>query len=824
MAALLLTWPPALWSQTHELSGSAILHKIKGLKTAGHVMYLAAHPDDENTKVIAYFAQGMQVETSYLALTRGEGGQNLIGTEQADLLGVLRTQELLQARAIDGGKQYFTRAVDFGYSKTPAETFGMWEQNEILKDVVWVIRQTQPDLIITRFPPDEHAGHGHHTASALLAKEALQAAGSTAFTFGDARDGKYKPHSPKRVVWNTSIWWYERMGIEIDESKLYKMDVGTYNPLLGLSYNSLASKARSQHRSQGFGDLIDRGEYLEYFEHLAGDSAKSNILEGIDFTWYRFGNYNLASKANKLIDAIVSAYNPGNPAQSIPMLAQLKNLVADISDPKWQALMGQRIDEIISQCAGLWCEVLVDQYYASPGDSLIFTLQAVKRSGTVVKTKFVDFGEFTYHIEEPTELPLNVLTQVLSRKVRIDTKDYGYSQPYWLVNPPHGGLHQVENAEWIGLAEHRPFHMAKVLFEVNGTSVEVQVPITYKWEDRALGEQRRPLEIRPKVCINFQEEVLVATAGKDIELVVKVLVNSDYLLANLRLEAPTGWAISPANVEIEADYRGEIILVPLRLSPGANAQNGTLKAFVDEEGQVYNQSMMRVEQPHIPPQVLFPEASCHLVYVGISPKAQAIGYIMGAGDEMPNALRQLGYEVSLLDPDKIDLGILTAYQTIVLGVRAYNTLENMNYLHRVLMEYVEGGGKVICQYNTSSGLKAEFVGPYELGLSRNRITDENARMDILAPSHPLFNMPNKITKADFDGWVQERGLYFPDKYPDAYTPLLQSQDPGEEAQTGLLLVTDYGKGKYIYTGLSFFRQLPAGVPGAYRLLVNLIEY
>lgn len=787
-------------------------------------MYLAAHPDDENTKVIAYMAQGMQLETSYLALTRGEGGQNLIGTEQGHLLGVLRTQELLMARGIDGGKQYFTRAIDFGYSKTPTETFGIWERDEVLKDVVWVIRQTQPDLIITRFPPDDRAGHGHHTASAMLAKNAFMAANDASYTFGDARDGKAQTHLAKRVVWNTSIWWYERMGIEIDESKLYKMDVGVYNPLLGISYNSLASMARSQHRSQGFGDLIDRGEYVEYFEHLAGDSAKNNILEGIDFTWFRFGNYNLAIKANKLIDGIVSAYNPNNPALSIPMLAQLKKLVPDIADTKWQALMGQRIDEIISQCAGIWCEVLVDRYYATTGDSLVFSLQAVKRSNAVVKTKFVDFGEFTYHIEEPSELPNNMLTQVLTRKVRIDAKDYGYSQPYWLAQNPKEGLHQVDNAEWIGLAEHRPFQVAKVLYDINGTGVIVEVPISYKWEDRALGEQRRPLEIRPKVCINFQDEVLVATAGKDIDLVVKVLVNTDYLLANLRLVAPPGWALSPANTEIEADYRGQIILVPLRLSPGANAQNGVLKAFVDEEGQVYNQSMLRVEQAHIPPQVMFPEATCHLVYVGMSARAQSIGYIMGAGDEMPSALRQLGYEVTMLNPDKIDLPTLAAYRTVVLGVRAYNTLENMNYLHRVLMEYVHEGGKVICQYNTSSGLKSEFVGPYDLGLSRNRVTDENAPMVMLAPGHAIFNTPNKITQNDFDGWVQERGLYFPDKYHDAYTPLLQSQDPGEEPQNGLLLVAAHGKGKYIYTGLSFFRQLPAGVPGSYRLLMNLIEY
>ncbi|MBI1184463.1 LmbE family protein [bacterium] len=807
-----------------EVSSSEILHEIKGLKSVGSVLYLAAHPDDENTKVISYLAQGMQLETSYLALTRGDGGQNLIGTEIGTALGVLRTQELLMARSVDHGHQYFSRAIDFGYSKNPEETFNMWQREEVLKDVVWVIRQTRPDLIITRFPPDERAGHGHHTASAMLAIEAIKAANDPNFKFGDARDNKLKPWKVHRVVWNTSIWWYERMGIEIDESKLYKLDVGTYEALLGQSFNSIASRARSMHRSQGFGDLIDRGSYPEYFEHLAGDSAKKDIFEDYDFTWYRFGNFNLAQKATNLIEKIVGEYNPAKPEQSLPDLVKLKQLIDDVNDPKWQKNLNERVDLIIAQCAGLWCEVIVNQYYACQDDEVTFTLNAIKRNDCTVKTKFVDFGEFTYHIEEPTELYPNNLTEVVSRTVKIDMTDYGYTEPYWLKAPPHDGLFTIENAELIGLPEKRPFQNAHALFEVNGCNISVTVPISYKWEDRARGELRRPFEIRPKVSLNFDEPVLVASAGSKVKLALNVLINTNNVIGNLQLNLPTGWTASPKELFVEGRYRGEVIPVVFEITPSSKAVSGVIGAQFFEEGNVYNKGLVSIEHEHIPAQVMLPDAQCKLVYMNVNLSPQKIGYLMGAGDEVPVALAQLGYTVEMLDPENISLNILKQYKTIVVGVRAYNTIENIRNIHGILMQFVEAGGKVITQYNTSSGLKSEIVGPYDLKPDRDRITDEHAKLTILQPTHAIFNTPNKITQDDFAGWVQERGLYFPSSFDSHYTALLSGHDPGEEDLKGMLLVTNYGKGKFVYTGISFFRELPAGVPGAYRLFVNLIEF
>lgn len=825
MVALFLLSMQAATAQNHiEKSASEILHDIQGLKSVGSALYLAAHPDDENTKMITYLSKEKQLQTAYLALTRGDGGQNLIGTEKGDALGVLRTQELLEARKRDGGAQYFSRAVDFGYSKNPQETFTKWERDEVLKDVVWVIRKVRPDIIVTRFPPDSRAGHGHHTASAMLAIQAQKAAKDPNFKFNDDRDGKYKPWEVKRVVWNTSIWWYRRTNTKLDESKLYKIDVGSYNPLLGSSYNSIASKARSQHRSQGFGDLIDRGSYTEYFEHLAGDSAKTSIFEGCDFSWYRFGNFSMAEKAKGLIQQLSGGFNPAHPERSIEKLVELKGVVKEIADPFWRDNLNHRIDLLIAQCAGMWYEVTVDRYYAADSDSITFTLNAIKRRDCVVKTRFVDFGEFTYHIEEPTELKDNTFTEVVSKKVRINAKDYGYTTPYWLKQEKDRGLFTLEDEEMIGMAEKRPFQTANMLFEVNDENIEVEVPITYKWEDRALGEQRRPFEIRPKVSINFKNQVLVAQAGDNLEVEVNLIMNTDQLYGVLKLQAPEGWTVQPSEVNIEAQYRGEILPSKFVLTPGKDAVSGPIKALVEEEGNVYNLGLIEVKHEHILTQVMMPEAKCQLVYIDVATSGQKVGYLMGAGDEVPTALTQLGYQVEMLDPENITQEVLASYETVVLGVRVYNTIDNIRNIHNELLKYAEKGGKVIAQYNTTYGLKSDFVGPYELVPSRERITDEFATLKILQPRHPVFNKPNKISSNDFDNWVQERGLYFPSEFSNKYTPLLQGNDQDESPMKGMLLVASYGKGQFVYTGLSFFRELPAGVPGAYRLFVNLVEY
>lgn len=820
---LLLLLPTVVWGQL-ERDASQIRHEISGLKNLGTVLYMAAHPDDENTRLISYLARERNFRTAYLALTRGDGGQNLLGSEKGDALGLLRTQELLSARKIDGGEQYFSRAIDFGYSKNPAETFSIWERKEVLKDAVWVIRKTRPDLIITRFPPDERAGHGHHTASAILAVEAMKEAANPNFKFNDARDGKLLPWKAKRCVWNTSWWFYRRQDAEFDDSKLLKIDVGVYSPLLGKSLNSIASMARSQHKSQGFGTTISRGSEVEYFEHLYGDSAKKDLFEGIDFSWYRFGNYNLAKRAEAILDKILRDFDPERPENSIDDLFELKSLLADLPDEQWKEYLDNKISSIIASSAGLWCEVLTDSYYACEDDSISFTLNAIKRNKIEVKTRFVDFGEFTYHIEEPTELDANKLTEVVSEKVRIKPKHYGYSNPYWLKEEAKKGLFTVENPEMIGYPEKRPFQEATVLFEIGGEIISVSVPIEFKERDRVKGEVRRPFEVRPKVSVNFEQGVRVLLDKNPVEIPLTLLMNTANFRGGVRLECPKGWTIEPAELDVTSGFKGERLPLSFTLTAGSRAESGAITAVVEEESNRYTQSLVEIDYDHIPAQVMMPQAKCQLVYLESPKRTKKVGYLPGAGDEIPEALRNLGYDPLIFDPEAISSGSFDGLDVVIVGIRAYNVLPNSRNIQKLLEQFMDAGGKVIVQYTTSYGIKADAIGPNGLMSSRKRITDETAPLKVLNPSHPLFNTPNNITEADFDGWVQERGLYFIEDLPEGYVPLLEGNDEGENPLNGMLVEYKMGKGTFIYTGLSFFRELPAGVEGAYRLFVNLIEY
>ena len=806
-----------------EIGSSNLLHQIKGLKSTGTALYLAAHPDDENTGLITWLAQEKQWRTAYLALTRGDGGQNLIGIEKGNDLGVLRSQELLAARSIDGGEQYFTRAVDFGYSKNPNETFDIWEKQEILKDVVWVIRKVRPDIIITRFPPDYRAGHGHHTASAMLAIEAYKAAADPKFKFNDERDGVLEAWQVHRVVWNTSWWAYRRSGETFPPKGVLSEEIGNYNPLIGKSYNSIASLARSQHKSQGFGTLIDRGSKIEYFEHLIGDSAETSIFEDIDDSWHRFGDYKLAKKIEQLIDRTINDFDAENPNQSISQLIEIKRLAKQFKTSAWRQYKLDKIDHLIASCAGLWYEATVDRYFACPNDSFELRVTLANRSSEIIETNLITLDDLAYTLDNKT-LKRNVLTEVLNKKIWIPSDPIAYSQPYWLNGEAKLGIYAVKNPLDIGAAEIRPFDRVNILVEIQGESLQLSTPIRYKWRDRAKGELHRPFEVRPKISLNFESQVAVFSKGQQKKLRINLISNTKETKGTLELIVPEGWSISPKVVNFNTQFTGEQIPYDFIITPSENAKSGYISAEAKAEGKIFNQGMVTIEYDHIPAQVVFPDAKAKLIYADLTASDTKIAYIQGAGDEVAQSLREIGYDVTELNPDHINESLLEKYKVVIVGVRAYNTIENIANLHKELLKYVEKGGKVISQYNTSGGLKQDEVGPYNLTVSRDRITDENAKIKFLVPNHPILNKPNKITTADFDNWVQERGLYFPNKWDKKYTPILAANDPGEDELQGMLLTCNYGKGKFVYTSISFFRELPAGVPGAYRLFVNLIEF
>jgi LmbE family N-acetylglucosaminyl deacetylase len=788
---------------------------LEKTQVLGAVLYLAAHPDDENTRFIAYAAKGLGLRTGYLSLTRGDGGQNLIGKEVRELLGLIRTQELLAARRLDGGEQFFTRANDFGFSKHPDETMDIWERDEVLADAVWIIRQFRPDVIVTRFSPGRAGStHGHHTASAMLAIEAAKAAADPQ-RFPEQLQW-VQAWAPKRVVWNTSSWFFQGQGEQFDASKYMTADVGAYHPLLGASYNEIAAHSRTMHKSQGFGSAVGRGEAIEYFQHLYGDSS-SQLLGGIDLTWARVPG---SEQAARLLAQANASFDYQRPEASVPALAQALQALRALPDSYWVKQKSAEVEALLLQCAGVWAAAESPQYHLVQGDSLRLQVQALRRAGVPVRLVSLEAGG--QRRELAAELPFN-------QPYRVDLDlalppDIPLSHPYWLRETPSKGMYRVPDQLQRGQPENAWTVSAKAVFEIAGVEVPCAMPALYRWTDPVAGELHRPLEVVPAVTANLDQPtyVFASEEAKAVRVRVKGFVGNAEGILRLRL--PKGWRAEPQEQAFALRQAGEEALFEFQVFPGADAVEASIEAEVLRNGQASSHSLLEIDYPHIPRQTLFPPASSKAVRLDIRREGQRIGYLMGAGDAIPEALEQIGYEVDILGEQDVTLEKLQQYDAVIAGVRAYNTLERMPFLHPILMQYVEAGGHYMVQYNTSNGLKTKDLGPYPLTISRGRVTVEEAPVRVLAPDHRILQYPNAIGPADFEGWEQERGLYFPGKWDARYTALLSSNDPGEEPLDGGLLVAEYGKGSFIYTGYSWFRELPAGVPGAYRLFVNLISY
>ncbi|WP_109829867.1 PIG-L family deacetylase [Reichenbachiella versicolor] len=799
---------------------SQIQHMLNKLEVLGSVLYVAAHPDDENTRVISYMANDRHYYTSYLSATRGDGGQNLIGPEIRESLGVIRTQELLAARRTDGGTQYFSRANDFGYSKTPEETFEIWDKQQVLEDFVMTIRKHKPDVIITRFPEDGGGGHGHHTASALLAAEAFNlAADDKAFPESAAIYGTWQS---KRLFFNTSVWFYRRTNSKMDTAKFYTIDIGKYNSLLGESYSEIAAKSRSQHKSQGFGTIGTRGKQTEYFEFLYGEKPEGapsevDLFQSIDTSWDRLDE---TKSISKIVSKIKSNFNPANPSGIVPSLVTLRKQVNVLENETWRLRKLAEIDELILACSGLYVEAVASDYSYTLGDAIDYTLEVVNRSSISMKLKEVSIGS-----EVSVEIDSRLIDNAkFSQKgeLKIPT-DYSYTNPYWLDEPGTVGMYVVKNKMLIGTPENQPAFTVRFRLDIEGQEVVIRTPLIYKKRDPVRGEVYKPLEIVPPVMVNISDPVYVFGNGYSKNLEVNVLAGKSGVKGQVKLDVPKGWKIEPQSFEYSLKQKGSEKSFTFKVSPPDTQSVGYVSAIASYNGKNFDKSIVRIEYDHIPNQIILPEAKSKLVKIELEKKGQNVAYIKGAGDQIPNSLRQVGYTVTELSNDQIKTDVLSQYDAVILGVRAFNTNESLKFHTEDLKEYVKQGGNVVVQYNTSHALKTKDIAPYDLTLSRDRVTKEEAEIKVLAPDHQVLNFPNKITQKDFDGWVQERGLYFPNKWADEFTPILSSHDPNEPARDGGLLVAKYGKGYYVYSGYSWFRQLPAGVPGAYRLFTNLIS-
>jgi LmbE family N-acetylglucosaminyl deacetylase len=812
---LLILVPSVLKTQPVKTYNTAeIKLAVKKLNTLGSVLYVGAHPDDENTAFLSYCSSEKLLRTGYLSLTRGGGGQNLIGDEQGDLLGVIRTQELLQAREIDGAEQFFSRAVDFGYTKSPQETFKFWNKEELLSDVVWVIRKFKPDVIVTRFPNSGEGGHGQHTASAILALEAFELAGdSSAFT--DQLE-YVDVWSPKRIYWNAWSRALQQMGLDPDT--IININLGSYNKLLGKSYTEISAVSRTMHKSQGFGDSGWRANYLNYFKYMGGANAEDNLFSGIDITWKRI---NGSEKVGSLVNKLINEFNDENPAEIIPLLVEAYNQVNELPDEYWSQLKAREILNLIRACAGIWIEAVTNERILTPGSNFRVKAGVVNRSDLPFKLEGI---HITHQIADSS------MDQILLKgdfaevdKEILLPEEMDISQPYWLTNERNGAMYNIPDESLRGTPENRSPLQAHFRLSINETKLVFNTPVLYRINDPTRGEVYSPVVIAPPVTVNFENNLYLFHSNQQRQLIVTLKNFAENSSGNLKLNAPGNWSIEPSDVNFELNTKSEEMKFVFNITPPAAESQDEVTAELLIGEKTYSKSSTTIKYDHIPLQTVFPAAKAKLVKLEIGERVvKKIGYINGSGDKIPHYLRELGFSVDILTDVDLSNGSLSEFDVIIAGIRAYNTIERMVFYQENILEYVNNGGTYIVQYNTLGKLYAA-PGPYELKISRDRVTEEDAPVKILNPEHPLMDFPNKIREEDFDGWIQERGLYFPNEWDDEYEALLEMNDFGESPKRGALLYAEYGSGVFIYTGLSFFRELPAGVPGAYRLFANLIS-
>ena len=806
--------PPLLSSD--QMNASEIQLALKKLNVLGRVLYIAAHPDDENTNLMAFWANGSLYDAAYLSVTRGDGGQDIIGPELGERLGVIRTEELLDARRIDHARQFFTRAIDFGFSKTADETLHIWGHDKILADVVWVIRNFRPDVIVTRFSPEDQKTHGHHTASAILAQEAFSAA-ADANRFPEQL-AFVKPWQATRLVWNTSPFFFSNRNLPFDPTGLTVLEAGGYNPLLGKSYTEIAAASISMHKSQGVGGAPRRGARKEYFKLLKGQPMTSSLFEGIDTTWSRVAN---SESVSAEIHQIISKFNPTDPAASLPELLKLRETMSGLQDESWVAEKKTQLDKIIAACLGLHVEASTATETFIPGQSATVKLEAINRSSvqvTLKEARCLNSGDST---KIGAALPSNdLVTKDLSCRI----PDHApYSQPYWLRKPRALGTFTVDDQKLIGLAENPPALPVEIILDVSAQELRYTVDTKYRTADTLPSEVPRSLVIAPPVFANVADSVFVFATNEPKPVSVRVTTAAGPVKGELKLAVPQGWEVTPASIPIDLKTTDAEMMATFTVKPPNQNGEGTLRAIASIDGRDYSLERVRISYPHIGVQTLMPPAEAKLVRADILKKGERIGYIPGAGDDVPESLRQIGYSVKMLSEPEITTKNLAQFSAVVLGIRAYNTQDRISNWLPELFAYVNEGGVVIAQYNTLADLKTSQFGPYPLEISRDRVTDENAEVRVLATDNPLMNTPNKITPKDFDNWVQERGLYFPNKWDPAWTPVLSCNDPKEKPLDGGLLVAKSGKGFFVYTSYSWFRQLPAGIPGAYRLFANMLS-
>jgi LmbE family N-acetylglucosaminyl deacetylase len=803
------------YSQTPAIATSSDIYlQLKKLNVLGSVLYIAAHPDDENNGLLPYLAKEKLYRTGYLSLTRGDGGQNLIGPEQGIELGMIRTQELLAARRIDGAEQFFSTAYEFGFSKNSAEALRIWGHDKILSDVVWIIRQYQPDVIIKRFPPDARAGHGHHAASAILADEAFTAAADPN-KFPEQFKYGVKPWQAKRIVWNT----FNFGSTNTTSEDQLKFEVGGYNPLIGKSYGELGGEARSMHKSQGEGRPRRRGQISDYFTTTGGEPAKTDLMDGVIYDWRRIQG---GDRIQSMVNNIINSYSFAQPALSVPALVKLYSAIKALPESNWRNKKLEETQNIIEECAALFTEATCNQEAVVQGGSFNVNFFCNNRGNVNTTVKNIKLENFDTTLSAALDNN-QIMSTNKAFKVAENKK---ISQPYWLEYPQLEGSFDVRDQTLIGKAENDPAYVATFVVNIEGTDFTIKRPVQYKVVDPVKGELYEPLVVLPKLELNYVRDNYVSLNGNPVKAPVHFKTNlADTATYIIRQNYSKNWANDYPTIKYITEGNPESYWTTTYSSKSNNTNTSETISLTSGNGHHYDGFTKVISYEHIPTITYFPAAKANLVKVDLKIVGKKIGYIIGAGDKVPDALTAMGYNVTFLDEGDITDENLKQFDAVVVGIRAYNIHEYLTDHNDVLNRYVQNGGNLISQYIKSNqvGARRIKIGPYPFSVSPgSRVTEENATVKFLLSNHPALNYPNKITDKDFEGWIQERSTYQVDQSDEHYEKLLAMNDTGEKESNGSLAIAKYGKGNFAYVSLVLFRELPGGVPGAYRLMANLI--
>lgn len=811
---------------------------LKRLNTTASAMMIGAHPDDEDTALLAYLARGENARTAYLSLTRGDGGQNIIGPELGEALGVIRTEELLQARKLDGAEQYFTRAYDYGFSKTLDEAKSKWDEKIVLCDAVRAIRSFRPMVVIAQFTGTPSDGHGQHQFSGYFAPIAVKAAADST-QCADAGP-----------VWSVKKFYVRHRGA--NEPTL-RIDTGRYDPMLGRSYFEIAMEARSQHRTQEQGVLELKGPFFSTID-LAGAgkaSPESSIFASLDTSIRgieiaggesstRFNE--LAEKVEKSATQALEQFDIREPAKILPILIEGFNAaseaIANTRSLGTKAVMEQKQGEFlaaIKAAAGIQIDALSDSETVVPGAAFATAVRVFYPAGSPVTVKSVNIMTPKGWSVNRTEAAPQSQGQQIRRESPNFAANFNLSvasdavptQPYWLARPRQGDLFSWNNGPEQTLPFQAPVATAEISLTAGGKDIVIRQPVEYRYADDIRGELRRPLVVVPALSVSLDQSLLIVTRGpRQTQKNIAVTVTNNAatpVSGKIELALPNGWT-AVGDPAFRLDKKGESASIPFIVKVPANPLAGTFRinASAKASDSAYGQTMRTIAYPHIQTHRMYNDAEAKANVIDLKTTAAKIGYIAGSGDRVPEAIKQMGYSVETIDERTLASGDLSKYDVIVVGIRAYQVRQDIVANNKRLMDFANAGGTLIVQYQLP-GYTQQNLAPFP-AQQGPRVSDELAKVTILETTNPIFNSPNKITEKDFEGWVQERNLYNFSTMDAKYSGLLESHDANEAENKGGLVVADVGKGKYIYCSYSLFRQLPAGVPGAYRLLANMLAY